>query len=204
MNFKARHIILVIPLILFYALDVTLAQSSWELKRNKQGIKVFTRTSPNSQLDEFKGIAVVHASVEDILELLSRVPEMVDWVPDCTSAELLYTNNTKQIHYATYSAPWPVSHRDSYIEYHYVESKDANRKVIFKAVPDYGPEKSPFVRVPEMAGFWFLKYISDTKTEVTYQVRADAGGSVPAWLTNAAAVDTPYNTLNGLKAYLEE
>ena len=187
---------LVTSLVLAMAVQIVTAQSNWELKKNRGGIKVYTRESADSPLDDFKGTTVVNASIDDIVQLFKSVGEMVEWVPDCTAAELIEAVGDRQIHYVAYAAPWPAADRDSFVQYIYNHSDSRNIKINFKALPDFGPQKDKFVRVPQMVGFWLLSYVSENETDVTYQVQADAGGAIPTWLANAAAVNTPFdNTL---------
>jgi hypothetical protein len=40
--------------------------------------------------------------------------------------------------------------------------------------------------------------------DVTYQMHASPGGSIPNWLANQTVVDTPYGTLKALKKHLQD
>ena len=43
----------------------------------------------------------------------------------------------------------------------------------------------------------------DKKTKTTYQLHADPGGNIPAWLANQTVVDMPYATMERLKNLVE-
>jgi len=51
---------------------------------------------------------------------------------------------------------------------------------------------------------WIFENLDTKKTKVTYQMHAEPGGSLPAWLINSSVVDPPYKTLINLKAYTEK
>ena len=178
-------------------------QPSWSLKKDKNGIQVFTRKSAQSSLDEFKGVALIEATVAEIVELFKAVEKMPQWVPDCKSSELLVLAQYYQVHYTVTSAPWPLKDRDAYVQYHYYQTDDNGVKVVFQGLPDYEPEVPDYIRVPTIDGHWLLTPKSKTTTEVTYQVHAEPGGAIPHWLANTAAVDTPFDTLKNLRDFLE-
>lgn len=67
-----------------------------------------------------------------------------------------------------------------------------------RAEPDYLPAVEGYVRVTRVDGFWQFTPLDD-KTEVTYQVHMDPGGSVPSWLANKFVVEAPFNTLRALR-----
>ena len=71
------------------------------------------------------------------------------------------------------------------------------------ALPEYSAEVKGVVRIPYLDGFWLLEKIDDNKTKVTYQVHADPGGTIPAWLANATAVNNPYETLRNMRVNIE-
>ena len=98
----------------FYAQD-----SDWELRKDKNGIQVYTREVEGSNLDEFKGVGTVNASVESIVQILQDADNMKDWLPDCKESELLKLEQKDQYHYTITTAPWPVKNRDSYIHFEY-------------------------------------------------------------------------------------
>jgi hypothetical protein len=54
--------------------------------------------------------------------------------------------------------------------------------------------------MPRLVGFYRLRKLTDRQTEVTYQVEADPGGSLPRWLATRIARDLPHETLARLRA----
>ena len=171
------------------------ADKDWTLRKNEDGIKVYTRPVAGSDLDEFKGTCTINAKPLELANLLKKVEAYPDWLPNCIEAKLIKREGNTQIHYSQTEAPFPVSNRDSYYRYTYTE-KGSDIKVRMEALPDYGPEREDVVRMVKVEGYWYFKATADGKTKVTYQVHADPGGSIPSWLTNSAVVDNPYNTLS--------
>jgi hypothetical protein len=187
----------------FFTLNYAVAQDSdWELKKDKDGIKVFTRPVEDSALDEFKSEGIVDAGVDQIVAILKDVDQMKAWVPDCKVAELMKFEGDDQYHYVETQVPFPIRNRDSYVRYRYTKTENGI-KVSMEAIPEYKPEVDGLVRIPYLDGFWLLEEISKGRTKVTYQVHDDPGGTIPAWLANATAVNNPYHTIKNLRKILD-
>jgi len=184
------------------ASNALMAQStSWELKKDEKGIKVYTRSVEGFDLDEFKGETTLNVPVEKIVEALKDVDKMPKWVPDCKQAKLQKMENENQYHYIETSVPFPLRNRDAVVHFQYIKL-DNGIKVLIEGKPKYLPSNEGLVRIPYIKGYWLLVPIGEYKTSVTYQVHADPGGAIPVWLANATAVDTPYDTLKNLRDYL--
>ena len=179
------------------------AQSfDWHLKKNKNGISIYTRPAEHSKLNEFKGIVVLNTPVDALVKTLKDADNLTKWVPDCGTSKLVKIEGNDQYHYLVTKAPFPLLDRDSYIHFKYT-TIDNGVKVDIEALPSYKPEKDGLVRVPYCKGYWQLEKQSDQQTKVTYQVSADPGGSIPAWLANTASVSTPFKTLKNLREYVK-
>ena len=61
------------------------------------------------------------------------------------------------------------------------------------------PEVEGVVRIPRLAGHYILRYVTETLTEIEYQIDADPGGSLPSWLAELASRDLPYHTIRNLR-----
>lgn len=75
--------------------------------------------------------------------------------------------------------------------------------VKIEAVPTYLPVREGKVRIPQANGQWKL-VPSAEGVNVTYQMHAVPGGSIPSWLANQTVVDTPYGTLKALRSHLKD
>ena len=68
---------------------------------------------------------------------------------------------------------------------------------------DLVPEEENLVRM-EGYGSWKVSDMGEGKLEITFQMQIDPGGSIPAWMANMFAGDTPYQTLTGLREAMQE
>ena len=177
--------------------------ADWELRKDQDGIKVYTRAEKESFLDEFRGEAMIPASIDRLVQILHDADHMKDWIPDCADSRLISLGKDEQYHYLVSSLPFPLHNRDTYVQFKYVWSADG-LTVIITGLPDYGPEEDGLVRIPHLTGFWIFKRVSEMQTHTTYQVLADPGGAVPIWLANSTTVSTPFNTLKNLRKYVQK
>lgn len=175
----------------------------WKLKKNEQGIQVYTKTVEGSNLDAFKAIAVLESSPDLILEKLRDADHFEDWMPNCVSSKLEKRDGALQYHYVETKTPFPLDNRDSYYLFDY-ELSEKKSLIKVKGLPKYGPSRKGIVRMPSIEGFWLLEVLGPQKTRVSYQLQADPGGNIPAWVANQGSIDLPFNTLRNLKAQLSK
>jgi hypothetical protein len=189
---------LTLSIFLAFLASVTLwAQTeNWKLRTNKNGIKVYTQKVEGSSFEAFKGETVLNCKLTTAVAVLRDIPSYPQWIYMTDTALVLKTEGNEMYLYSVSKAPWPVSKRDV----PYLSRMDQNpdtREVLISltAVPDYIPPKPGMVRIPKANGFWKLTPIEADKVKVAYQMHSETGGSIPAWLSNMAATDAPYNIL---------
>ena len=174
---------------------------NWDLKKEKSGIAVYTRSVEGSDFDEFKAETIIeNANIYDVLNVLMDVENYINLYPDCYNPEILEQNGKwNNIHYILTKAPFPVKDRDGVNEI--TTTFDENGKsarVTIKPLPDYIPEKKGIVRIQKGAGFWQLTE-ENNGVAITYQYHGDPAGDVPAWLANSFVVTHPYKTIVNMR-----
>lgn len=175
----------------------------WHLEKDdaKKDIQVFTREIPGSELKEFRGVTHIKAPVSAFVALLKDPAQATSWMHNVKKFEVMETrSDLENVVYTVNDTPWPVTNRDVYIRS--VFSQDPSTfavTVSLTGLADYKPKNSDFVRMPALTGAWTFTPQQNGVVEVSYQVHANPGGSLPNWLVNAIVVDTPYNTLNNLQ-----
>ncbi len=186
----------------FFLCTSLFAQTQWQEVKNSHGIKVLTRPTEGSPLDEFKGITIVEAPLEVIVEVIRDVDAQPEWMADCIEARVIKKfNDNDYLVYSMNRAPWPVSNRDVVVRSKGTVDK-ANGKVtiIFKALKDSSvPIRSGVVRMTDLLGQWHLKKLSLSKTEVVFIIRANPAGHIPASIANITSKEIPFKTLQNLK-----
>jgi hypothetical protein len=197
-----------LPLFLFlFALHNSIqAQDSWELKKEKEGIKVYTRNSLNSSFKDIRVEADLQGTIGAIRALLVDFEKYPRWAYATKNSEMVMQINRNQfIYYLEVSAPWPVTNRYLYANISVVhDSLRHNLKVISESINDYQPSVEKLVRVARSKGVWNVTTLSDKMIHIEYLLEADPGGSVPAWVLNLFATKAPMATFEELKNILAQ
>lgn len=182
-----------------------IAQSPWDLIKDKNGIQVFTRSNTISSFKEFKATMEVEAKMSHFLNVLYDVDGLTDWGYNISESKLLKRqNHFNQIYYAVAKAPWPYKDRDGVYENIITWNKE-ERVLLVKIEMLEGvlEANDDYVRMDGF-GFWKIEKISDERMAITFQMQVDPGGSIKAWMANMFVSDSPYQTLFGLREVLKK
>jgi len=193
---------LVLILLFFHPIS----DSEWDLKKEKDGIQIYTRSIEGSSFNEFKGITVIqNSSLTDVLDVILDVKNYESLFPDCKNPKVLKQDGKwYDVHYVLTKGPFPVKDRDSVFEQITVIDKNEKHALVtLNPLPDYIPEKEDVVRVKNGSGFWDLEEDANNNVNVIYQFHGEPGGDVPAWLANSFVVTHPFKTLENLKKRLK-
>jgi len=170
----------------------------WQLHSNRDGVEVFTAEVPGQNLKAFRGIAVIDAPMNKVLDVLADLPRMPTWFYQMRSAKLLSGSQSNGQIYIVIAGIWPVSDRDAVID---VDTFNINDAVMIQSIgrPTAKPAENCCVRIPSLQSSWLVSSLSPAQTQVIFTTQSDPGGIIPLWLANRVAVDMPRQTLNGLR-----
>ena len=183
------------------------AQNNWVEVKDKDGIKVFTRTNTLMSFKEFKATMIIQGKVSDVLSVLYDVNDLKEWGHNISRSELIERKGDSfQMYYAVAKAPWPYKDRDGI----YINkiNWDKELKTLLVEIDLIEPENdlysnNDFVRM-DGYGFWKIKELLSGEIEVDFQMQIDPGGSIKAWVANMFVSDSPFYTLKGLKEALKD
>ncbi len=196
---------LFLSILTFLIISLPSFAQTWNLKVDKEGIKIYTRSFADSKVLEFKGEITVKANLGSILTLIDSIPEYPVWMFKCSYSERLKkVNASSGYSYYVVKAPWPVSDRDACT--FYKVTQDTSTKIVtvkITGIKDYIPEKEGKVRVLSLQASWQLIPVSKGVTKVIYQAHCDIGGIVPAVIINAYITDSPYYNLLHMRTIVE-
>ena len=202
---------MILRLVLIFAISwfgtLTLsAQDNWELKKNENGIAVYTRGIANEKLKEIRVICELPGTTAGLLNVLQNVSGHANWVYLTEKATLVKKLSPNAlVYYTTTDMPWPVTNRDLVVEFSYNEVPGTkNIAIQAKSATGYVPPKKNYVRVPYSLATWEVVPLADNKIKVDYVFRVNPGGTIPAWLVNMAAATGPYNTFVKLREILTD
>lgn len=186
--------------LLLLCFTVVGAQDNWELQKEDDGIKVYTSPVEGSDIKAFKAEAIVEGSLSAFVAVLKDIASFPELYTSNMYSELIEQSDTFQLQYSQTKLPWPLADRDGVyantFRQHYGH-KTVTMTV--DAVQNIRPDEEGFVRINQATGFWMLHPLGDNTIEVTYQMHAEPGGNLPAWVINMFLVDSPIKDLKSLR-----
>ena len=185
-------------------LSVKAQAENWQLAKDEAGIKVYLSDMPGSQYKAYRAVTTVNADMKHLLALQADVKGSCKWIFECQEQSVLKSDDGQSWLYARFSAPWPVTARDSVLHVTSSTAADGTVTRLLQALPDFMPKEKDFVRVSRVDGFWTLQPKSAGSVEVVYQAHMEPGGSVPSWLANSFVIDAPFNTLQAFRQAAEK
>ena len=175
-------------------------QEQWDLVKEDEGIKVFTRTNEVMSFKEFRASVIVKGEVNQFVSVLYDVKGLTTWGHNITEARLLERpSDTIQIYYAVAKAPWPYKNRDGIYKNNF--SWDAVYRTLtveISLLEDSRELSDKFVRM-DGYGYWKVKEISANEIQIDFQMQIDPGGSIKAWMANMFVTDSPFYTIKGIR-----
>lgn len=181
-------------------------KTPWQEIADEEGIKVLQRKVPGTSFVSFKGSGVMDASIYDVYSIIFDIKHKTKLLSNCAKYELLKVKGLGNlVIYSRTNAPFVlISDRDSVLETQVTFEPETKRIYArFEKGDDrLMPAQDGAVRTLELTGEWVLEALADGKTRVTYEVNADPGGLLPAWLVNLGSRKLPLRTLLNLRAQL--
>ena len=182
------------------------SQKNWELKVDKEGIKVYTKSSANSSFKSVKTVCTVDATLSRLTAVLLDIDRTVDWVYSTKKCSLLkQVSQSELIYYSEIGAPWPVSNRDFIVRLWAVQDEKTKAvSVLAENKPAYLPEYDDKVRIKQSHSKWILEPLPNGKVKIEYTLQVDPGGNIPAWLLNLFATKGPYESFKKLRLQVKK
>lgn len=203
---KVARLFSLLVLVLSGAAIADSGETKWEFLAEKDGIHVWSRETPGSDMPAFRGQAFIKGNIDDILKTMLDWKHHTEWMYGCEESTMLKELGADHaIMYNRVGAPWPVWDRDVIADT--IIERSADKKALtvsFKNIESkLKPVPKKVIRLPRLVGFYKLWEVEPKKTKVLYQVETDAGGSLPRWLAIFGAKALPYETLNALRVRVE-
>jgi len=195
--------ILLLAGILLVGYSTGIAQGKWDLKKDENGIQVFTRKAAKGNIKELRVVCELDATKMQLINMLQNISDYDSWVYSNKKSTILKMVTPQNIIYYTQShLPWPIKDRDLVIELTINPIGDV-LNIQAKSLPDYLPKEKEYIRVPYSLATWKVTQGANNKLKVDYTFSVDPGGSIPSWIVNATLTIGPYNSFAKLKEILK-
>lgn len=176
----------------------------WELRRDEEGIQVYTREVAGSPYDAVRAVSVLeNIRLSSLVALIEDAPACADWADRCAESYLVERiSEGESLIYTHNDMPFPVSDRD--VLAHVIWQQDPQTlivKMTSMATVDRMEEVRGRLRLTEAQASWTFKPLQDGRVEITNEAHINPGSALPGWVTNMLLVETPFVTM---RAFLEE
>jgi hypothetical protein len=112
------------------------AQNNWQLKKDQDGIKVYTKSAENSHYDELKVETTLTATLSSLAALILDIDNYQNWSFNTEKAYVLKKVGPGDLYFYTLiHSPWPASDRDLPFIYRSARTRVPNR--CLSAVPAF-------------------------------------------------------------------
>lgn len=158
----------------------------WKLVKQSNGVAIYSRPHPGSNLKEFKAVGEIDAATETVHKVIDDVEAYPSFMPYTAECRVIERNPDSILTYQRL-APKIVSDRDYTLRIQKKSWPVENGLAYlnhWEPANERGPAAKPGVfRVTVCEGSWLLEPIREGKTRATYSVFTDSGIG-PAFLAN--------------------
>lgn len=195
-------------LIIAVAIPASTQASEWEPILDEQGIRVWQRELPDSSFVEFRARGEIASAIIHVAAVLRNSGRGQEWMENCVDSHVVEWKSAIDavIYNRTQSPTFIFSDRDLVADARTTVIPETKTIIInFKSTSHpRAPEVSGVVRYPNVRGHWSLTRTGLDKTEVEYQLVADPGGAIPAWIVNWAVKSIPFSTIVKLREQVKK
>lgn len=179
--------------------------SAWEKIDEAEGIQVFRKDMPGSDIVAFKGAGIVDASMEKIFWVLCDAEHEEEWVEMLIDNYVMVEHSPfDRVQYQNFDLPWPLSDRDFVYRAVATMDKQGRLNLVLNSVehPKQPPTKG--VRAEIMSSGFVLTRRPDGKTFVEVSIFSDPKGILPNWVINLVQESWPMETMLGIRKQVQK
>ena len=178
------------------------APTDWQLHKDRDGVQVFTRKTPDKSFKQVKAVMTVDASLSTMTAIIKGGEDTPKWADRLKIYKTLKSlSNTEWYSYAEVSMPWPFKNKDIATKNLLSQDKDKTVNIQVISVPDYTPKVKDKDRIKKSEGAWIFKPLGKGKTEVTYLFYTEPDGILPQWMVTPLVVNSVYTTMHQLRDF---
>jgi len=176
--------------------------ADWELKKDALGIQVYTRSVDGYPYKAIRSVVQLeNTRLSSVVSLIRDSKECSEWSDSCASATIIeWVSELENYVHTITDLPWPVQDRD--LVSHVIWHQDPETLVVTmqgNATTGKLRENEGIVRLREAQINWELTALENGVLQVVFEAHIDPTSLLPSWITNMLLVDSPYNSMEGLR-----
>lgn len=186
-------------LLIFSAVTPSGPDGDWELRKEKNDIRVYIKEQKNSDIYMYKIITEIPEKPEKIYEQLVDFRENLKYMELVDSLAFLdHREKERYINYMRFDMPWPVKDREMVMEMK-VKIRPEVIKLVSDDLPGRIQSNGKLIQIVDFHEEWELRSVLDSAgTRIMVTGWIDPGGSIPVWVMNMFSVRTPFRFISGI------
>lgn len=201
-----NRILAVVFLLSFSVLTIA-AESDWELRRDREGVQVYTRKLPGSPFDEVRAVTEIeNTRLSALVALIEDAEACPRWADRCEKSYIYRRiSETEALVYSLNNMPFPVKDRDHLAHVKWRQDPES-LAVVMNSVSanDILAEVDRVLRLTEAVVSWHFTPLPSGAIEIMNQAHINPGSSLPGWVTNRLLIDTPFTTMQEFVAEVKK
>jgi hypothetical protein len=191
---------LILPLFVIFFHSGLYGQK-WEFVKEKEGIKLYTRSEINSAFKSFRGEVTFKADIEKVNLLVGDADNMDWWDKDIIFKKVIdFKRNDHIQYYIIFDLPGPLSNRDLALDARIATDPVTGiRTVSAKPLLKVVPENPNLVRIKKYWQKWTIQPMANGYVHVILEGFVEPNGNVPSWIHNMVVPDMPLKALKALR-----
>ncbi len=184
-------------------LAVAAAEEGWKLRRDRDGIQVYTRKVEGSRYAAVRSTTVLQdVRLASLVALIEDAEACPDWADKCAESYVYERLSDTESYIYTHNAmPFPIKDRDVLAHVRWSQDLSSYEVVMNSEATTGIMEKvKRRLRLTQAKASWRFKPLASGGVEVTSDAHINPGSRMPAWITNMLLVDTPYATMKSFAA----
>ncbi len=182
------------------------SQTEWTLKKDKDGIKVYTGKLTDSKFNAIKVSCNLNAKLSSLASILLQPSLQPEWVTATKTSKLLKQLAPHHIYYYNIATlPWPLANRDMVIDLIIVQDSVTKKMTITaNTIDNVLPAMKGLERIPFTHATWEVTPIAPNQIHVEYFLKINPGGGVPSWIVNMFIAKAPFESFENLTRIIQE
>lgn len=182
------------------------SQTEWSLKKDKNGIKVYTGKLADSKFNAIRVTCKLNGNLSSLASILLQPELQPEWVIATKTSKLVKRLANNHIYYYNIATiPWPFENRDMVIDLIIHQDSLSKKMMIYaNSIDKIMPPINGLARIPFSQAIWEVTPIAANEIQVDYKLKINPGGGVPAWVVNMFITKAPFESFDNLSKIIQE
>ncbi|MEM6687729.1 MAG: START domain-containing protein, partial [Bacteroidota bacterium] len=123
------------------------AQKNWKLKKDKDDVKIYVKSTESSSLKLFKAEMTVKSTLDLVFDTILDGDKLKDWNYKALDSKLLNKSESEYLLWMALDLPWPIRNRDVVISCKVLKVTDDIIKIDISTASDRYPENDDYYRI---------------------------------------------------------